>query len=63
MRPIESAWALTASASSASRTAHSAPVSPATARNGASVRPARKTRAPSRAKARATAPPIEPAPP
>jgi hypothetical protein len=60
--------ALTAASSSASTTAEAvlppfAWMSAAVASSVAGVRPARKTLAPSRANARATAPPITPPPP
>jgi hypothetical protein len=60
-----STWASTARSSVASSTATSADppaarMSAATASMGAAVRPARKTLAPSRAKVRATPPPIPP---
>ena len=63
-----SACSSTARASSASTTAVSAAppaarMSPATSSSDDRVRPARKTLAPSPAKARATAPPMEPAAP
>ena len=62
------AWASTAPSFSASTTAVSADpplarMSSATASSGGAVRPVRCTVAPSRAKARPTAPPIDPPPP
>jgi hypothetical protein len=60
-------WFTACSSSASTLAASAAPpgaaISSATAWTGARARPARKTLAPSRAKARATAPPIAPAAP